>query len=208
MTAARIYFFIAIAFFLSILLMILVDAEWVKSQIDIEQGYIAGYLGDEKAKMLRERTDAIFAERFVENEVVDKTYRFFLFNESTLTSAAKGLAPASLLWIRDRIEAMWWLIYESIFRYQMTMYWLPFVLPLMLAAMLDGFMQRQIRKYEQGYASPAHHTTATALMVFLWYSGFLYMAIPIAIHPLFIPVWAMLMIGNIALFSSSMQNRI
>lgn len=205
---ARFIFIFIVGSLVGIFVILIAQANWVKGELDAERDSISKYFGEGTAQIVEGRTEIFFNDWFIETGAVENTYSFLLFNESLLRKIISKLAPGALVWLKERVEAFWWLIYQSVFRAFMAVYWLPYLLPLFAAGVLDGLMQRKIKKVDFEYANTVHYHIAWNIITALMIVPVLYLLLPISVHPLIIPIWSVSLAAAMALLSSSLQHRL
>jgi hypothetical protein len=205
---SRVIIILVIGFFLGISLILVANAMWVKKQLDDERAFVGTYLGEKTGNYIDEKTDEIFTRWFVQTRAVEHTYDFLLFNRSYLKRVVRSIAPAVLRWIQQRLEAFWWLVYQSLYRLILAAQWAPYLLPIIFACIVDGYYQRKIYKSEMAYANTVHYHVAWNIITFLLLAPIVYVAIPVSIHPLFVPAWGIIMAGATYLLFSSLQHRL
>ena len=110
--------------------------------------------------------------------------------------------------VDKRLDVFWLSIHQAYYRLAVMIVWLPYLLPLLIAALLDGLLQREIRKWQFTFSSPAAHQFATKAI-----HGVLAVAILSPFSPLALPPLAMpFMMGACALAlwvgASNIQKRI
>lgn len=96
-------------------------------------------------------------------------------------------------------------LYVASIRGFIVLVWLFVLAPVFIAAVVDGFTQRAIKRVEFGAIRPAAFTVTSLIVVPLLFGPFLYLVIPISITPLITPMWALVTALPLALMISNMQ---
>jgi hypothetical protein len=103
------------------------------------------------------------------------------------------------------IEGLIQLSYIAIIRCLILAVWLFVLAPIFIAAVIDGFVQRAIKRSEFGAIRPAAYTLTSIIVVPLAMAPILYLVVPISISPLITPMWALITALPLALMVSNMQ---
>lgn len=96
-------------------------------------------------------------------------------------------------------------LYVAVMRLFNIMVWLAVLGPVFVAAVIDGFTQRAIKRSEFGAIRPAAFTVTSLMVVPLAMAPLFYMVSPIPISPLATPAWALVMAIPLSLMVSNMQ---
>ena len=95
--------------------------------------------------------------------------------------------------------------YVAAMRLALVLFWGVFLLPLFIASLYDGLMQRAVKQAEFGSIRPATFTLTGMLVIPLMALPILYLLLPITISPLLAPVWAALISMPLSLLVSNTQ---
>jgi hypothetical protein len=71
--------------------------------------------------------------------------------------------------------------------------WFLILLPVFVAAVIDGFVQRAIKRDEFGAIRPAAYSLTSMIVIPLAMAPIVYLSLPVPISPLVSPMWALLM---------------
>lgn len=85
------------------------------------------------------------------------------------------------------------LTYIMILRLVMLLQWVPFLLPFLVAAFIDGLVQHKILHSSVAVSNPVKHKLASHATVIGMALPIAYLFSPVAITPYFIVVWALAM---------------
>lgn len=83
--------------------------------------------------------------------------------------------------------------------------WLLVLCPVFVAAVIDGFVQRSIKRAEFGAIRPAAHSVAKFIVIPLFVAPILYFVLPLPISPLSSPMWALIMVLPLSALVSNTQ---
>ncbi len=56
----------------------------------------------------------------------------------------ENLAPWWFSWLEERLDAFWWVIYQSLYRSQLILHWLPLIAFFVACALIEGLAQRAL----------------------------------------------------------------
>lgn len=193
-----------------LLIALFVSASWVNAQIKEERSAIFSWLGKETTTNIIESTNNSYRYFFQATGLVEGSYEIFIPNKEQIQASAgmETLGKPVFVWFKERLDAFWITIYHSFQRLFTLLEWLPYMLPLLLPAVIDGAMQREIKKVTYGYASPVRYHTAFHLLLALIFLPFIYMFFPIAVTPIIIPIWALLLAIVLLVLSANIQKKI
>jgi hypothetical protein len=118
------------------------------------------------------------------------------------------LAPWLSVWVKGRLDAFWWVVFQGLYRLGLIALWLPALAPLLIALAVDGLVQRQVSKARQGYANPVRYHSAWHALILLAVLPALYLTMPLACHPLVVPLWAIALGAAVRLLLANLQHRL
>lgn len=90
-------------------------------------------------------------------------------------------------------------------RFFIFLVWFLVLLPVFVAAVVDGFAQRAIKRAEFGAIRPAAYSVMSMFVIPMTMAPLIYLVIPIPVTPLISPMWALLMLLPLSLLVSNMQ---
>jgi len=184
--------------------------DWLTRSIREERTMVTRWLGGKTTQALIQQTNTIYKTLFVDTGIVHASYGYIPTREDRQNSP--GLEHLGeryyFPYFKDRIDVMWSAIYQSIQRLTLFMLWTPYMLPLFIPAMYDGLSIRNIKKVTYGYASPVRYQTAFLTIVFLLAAIPFYLAIPVAVTPMIVPLWTIVFSLAVMLMTSNLQKKI
>lgn len=111
-------------------------------------------------------------------------------------------------WIEGRIEAFADVVYQFMARAALLTIWAPYMLLLLIPALWDGVMTRQLKRTNFDYASPVIHRYSIRLSLYIVVGLGIAFCSPIALNPLIIPVVMMICCVLLGLMVGNLQKRI
>lgn len=126
--------------------------------------------------------------------------------ELLLSSKVAGPGGAMMAsFFNSYIQGLVLQTYIVAIRLAIVLFWLFFVLPLLAASVLDGFMQRKVKQAEFGAIRPATFTLAGMVVIPLLVTPVLYLVLPFSITPMLAPMWAAIVVLPLSLLVSNSQ---
>lgn len=189
---------------------VLTPNDWLHTSIIEERDKVSNWLGDETTDNLVLKTNRWYKDIFVDTGLVHASYGFIPTEDDREHSGGLGefgrydIFPVA----KERIDVLWAAIYQSIQRMSLFILWSPYMLPLFIPAVIDGLSVRQIKKVSYGYASPVRYHTAYHFIVVLLAAIPFYLALPFAVTPLVVPVWAAAFSFSVMLMLTNLQKQI
>jgi len=205
---ARVLALLILLILQGVLIVLLVNAAWVERQCAGEQARIEAYLGSVRQDHIRQRALGIYRGWFVESGAVTRSYERLLPDRTKAQYGMEGLAPWFFVWLERRLDAFWWLVFQAIYRAQVIGEWLPYIGLLAAVSSADGMLQRQVRRASAGYASADRYTLARRALMILGFLPFVYLSLPLSIHPMAIPIWGVLLSIALAVFAANAQHEV
>lgn len=190
------------------LVVLLVNAEWVSAQVQREQQSLAQQFGNARRAALEARSQEIYAKWFVESGFQRASYSRLLPDHSQPQHGMEGLAPWFFDWLEQRLDAFWRLMFQGINRMQILREWLSLLLLVTAAAVIDGVIQRRIRRSRHELASADRYLVARRALLCLIIAPLLYLSFPIAVTPFVVPIWGGCLAFVLMLITAYAQQRV
>ena len=190
------------------LIVLLVNAEWVQQQSSVEQHRITKHMGVQRSAAMIERAQARYQDWFSATGIRQQTYRRLLPDPSLPRTGVEGLAPWFFDWLKRRLDAFWALVFLGICRAHLFVEWAPLLMAAGAAAIIDGVVQRRIKRFNHALASADKYVLAKCALMVLTFVPLLYLSAPIAITPLIVPGWGACLTLTCMLLASHAQHRI
>jgi hypothetical protein len=173
-----------------ILICLLIPESFVKTQMREEVMDIADKLGQPTAEEVRTKTTDTFDKLFVRSGVYTTIHRMVIPTEAErmrsvgMEDLGQGIFP----YVEERLEAMWYSVTQVIMRVFHFMIWLPFLLLIIVPAILDGIYQRKIRISTFRHVSALRHRAGFQGVVTIIFGLFILAMMPFSIPTLLFPV--------------------
>jgi uncharacterized membrane protein len=103
------------------------------------------------------------------------------------------------------IEGLVLNLFVMALRFFIFLVWFVLLLPVFIAAIVDGFVQRAIKRAEFGSIRPATYSVMSMIVIPMAMAPLMYLIIPIPVTPLISPIWAFLMILPLSTLVSNTQ---
>lgn len=206
----RILLYLAVFMLELLLTVLIISPEFIRKELAEEQQHVANVLGPRVEHNLREEAAEHFRKAFVDTGVVRATYDTLIPTEDQRRRSVgmEELGSGTFVWLGERMRALWNSIYQMFYRFGVLWAWAPAILPLAIPAIVDGLSIREIKKMSYGYASPVRYHAMTHALVFLVMALPIYIAFPIAVSPMVIPIWAVLVCLALMIFTANVQKRL
>ena len=153
---------------------------------DKEVKSVETYLGKQAQEDVKAMADGWFVSCFVETGFLAATYDFFLNQweqEGDLELDDRGLSKL----FDQRLDVFWLSLHLAYYRLATMTIWLPYLIPFLIAALADGLLQREIRKWQFSFSSPAAHNYATKAIYAIIGVAIISPFFPLALPPLATP---------------------
>jgi hypothetical protein len=90
-------------------------------------------------------------------------------------------------------------------RFFIFLVWFLVLAPVLIAAIVDGFVQRAIKRAEFGAIRPAAFSLTSLIVIPMAMGPLLYLVLPLPVSPLVSPLWALLMVLPLSALVSNSQ---
>lgn len=185
---------------------VLIKADYTRGLRASEARNAAIFLGEERVIDSLRTGNGIFSSLFNESGLIKWSYELAnahrnskapLFNHEKASDSM--LAKTDAFWESCRLAVQ---------RFVFMFYWLPVLIPFIIAAMVDGAMTREIRKWRFQFTSTTIYNFSRSMAGMIVFAVMLLPIIPIKMPILVYPVAIMLCTLMIWASIASMQKRI
>lgn len=190
-----------------VVVLVFVQGEVLEEAMEQENQYVLEYLGEETSNKIQQQTEAWYITNIKDSGVEKAVYDYFIPKKNTDTGLEK-MSPWLFSWMEDRLDTFWWAVYQVVYKLGLFFAWLPYMVPIFIGSLVDGFVVRQKKKYRNGYSSPLRYDYALFAMYALLFIPLLYITTPIAVHPLWVPIWGLCICTSNIILTSNIQQRI
>jgi len=209
MTKGRMLFWL-IAWLIQIILIgSFLPSNFLQEQIISEREMTKNWMGIPTMDQLVTLSDASFNSKFVDTGAVKGSYRIIPNYEERMNSTGiSDMGDGLWSYVGSRIEVFWLTIYQAVQRWNTLLMWLPYLLPIMIPAVVHGLCVREIKKVSYGYASPVVYHSAGHALAFILALPLFYITSPINIHPSAIFIWGVMFSLVVLTLTSNIQKQI
>ena len=174
---------VAIVLLHVVLYTIFMREEWIHGAIASERDSAHAVFGEDLAVDAHNRGVAWYTTLMVDSGVVYNTFAAYTVPKEQRNAAepTDNMWPAFFDWWEGRLRLFFTVFYQACLRASAAVVWLPYTLLLLIPFVVDGLVQRQIKKTNFDYVSPILHR----------YSLHLIEILAVAIFMLFFAPWAM-----------------
>lgn len=181
-------------------LTVLLSKDWVVGTIHRERVATQTLLGEGYAKRAYASATEVFREWFVDTGIQRQSFAMFIPDRAQV-EAARELPDAGeplWRWMAGRVEAFWAIVYQILFRVSVALQWWPFMVLVLVPAMLDAFYARRIRRYSFGLISTQLQSITVHLAILVVLGYVCLMLLPVFVHPMWFP--AIVLLSGVALW--------
>lgn len=169
------------------------EPSWMLGQINKERESISAWIGYDKTMEVVKASDSVYKKYFKDSGIESMAYAVFVPTFSGFDPKNETGKRGKYFFdkIDDQLTVLWSNVYYAIQRIRLIIEWLPYMLPILLPAIIDGAMQRETKKVSYGYTSEFRYNSGHKALTLLVIIPFLYLLCPIAVSPLAVPIWAL-----------------
>jgi len=185
---------------------VLIRPEYARSLRIAEAKGAVSLLGADRVVASVKAGNAIFDAIFRDSGMIDWSYR-------TANESREGSAP---LYNRDKVansmlaktNAFWEMCRVAVQRVVFLFFWVPVLIPFIVAALIDGTVAREIRKWRFQFTSTTIYNHARRLAGLGVFAILLLPVLPVPMPILIYPVVCMLVVALAWASIANMQKRI
>jgi Domain of unknown function (DUF4400) len=192
----------------AILMVLLVNAQWVEKQTREERASIERQFGERRSNQLESHARATYDRLFVETGMRESSYARLLPDPTLPKHGMEGLAPWFFEWLHHRLDAFWALVYQATWRLYLINEWRWVLGAILAAAAFDGMIQRRIKQINHALASADKYAMVRFILLLLLIAPLAYLSAPLAVTPLAVPVWGATLSFAMMLVASHAQHRV
>lgn len=190
------------------LVVLLVSADWIDAQASRERQQVAQEFGQVRYTYITQYAQQLNETWFVQSGLKSASYVRLLPDASQRQPGMENLAPWFFEWLRRRLDAFWTLVLQVIYRMLVLREWRSIVLLTVMAALVDGLVQRQLTRARREHASADRYLFARRALAVLLFAPFVYLTAPLALSPSLVPLWAILFALSLMLLAAHAQHRL
>lgn len=167
---------------------------WIANEIDNEIKDAYKWTGEESAKKLKENSYNIYQTYIIDSGVqkmIKKSTSIDLKSSSSKNDFVKKVEKI----ISDTGEATLLIIFQSIYRAQTVLFWIPLFVPFLVAFLIEGLTVRKLKQFTFGWASAnTFHLMKRAIIGVIPVLIVLYFSFPLSI-PVIMPLFILIFLG-------------
>lgn len=130
-----------------------------------------------------------FTRAFVDTGVVGTLYNAWIPTpEDRQKVGMENFAGSLFTWWEGRLRTWWTVVHLALVRMSHLLLWWPYALFFILPWVVDGWVQRRIKKTNFGFASPLRHRLSLYLLQIIVVGYFIAIFLPFPMPPVAIPV--------------------
>jgi len=147
--------------------------------------------GNSVADRLKEQANVVFT-LYTPGATLDKAVvRGRDMDLTKLVTGQPGVAAAK--GFNSYVQGLILNLFVIVLRFFIFVLWCAILFPVFIAAVVDGFSQRAIKRAEFGAIRPAAYTVTSMVVIPLAMAPLIYLVIPLPISPLVSPLWALVL---------------
>jgi ABC-type multidrug transport system fused ATPase/permease subunit len=164
------------------------DAIW--GAVKKEAVMIDAAFGSKEAESIITRAGAFHRAMFIETGLLDKVQKAKATDREE-QFALPGTGQALTKVTNSYVESLGAMMFGVAMRIIILFGWLPFIIPFLLAAVGEGYARRKIKFATFGQYGVMVYAGAAHLAIILLMAPLVYLVLPFAVPPLFVPFWAL-----------------
>lgn len=194
MSAFRhILFWLASLGFFLIVMPFAIPPEDTMARLANEQQAVSAIFGADTANRVTKSANAAYKSLFVETGIV----RLVSGATTTKANSSKSIFNRDLnvsagSQVNRYLQSVLNSIYGLVFRIHVVMLWLFYVGIFLMAAAVDGNMQRKVKNATAVPISAVQYSLGLHLVIALMFAPLVYMVLPVSVTPWFMPTWAVI----------------
>lgn len=191
-TKSHIGFWLAAFLFLFFMTPIMRNGPSMEAFVTRELELTRSTFGESTAKWLQKRASVVFtvytpsgsiADAQITGEGLRRTERIVPGPGTSMTKAYNSYIQGLVL-----------NVFVVSLRFFIFLIWFLILIPVFLAAVVDGFVQRAIKRSEFGAIRPAAFSVTSMVVIPMAMAPLIYLVVPMPVSPLISPLWALLMV--------------
>lgn len=195
-----------LAFELGLVLMVAPTPQ-IQAFLTRQQSWTSANLGTQAAGEIQHLGARWYKDVFIRTTLIhrvmqwDDSRRHHILPTSQTAARIAARGHQSLM-------AMWWFFYAAFYRFALIAVWIPYFIPVLAAALYDGWIRRRISKWRFEFSSPMRHRYASRGAGSIAMMALGVPLLPIPIPPLVIPVFLAGLAVAVRFWMASVQKRI
>lgn len=179
------------------------DGESMERFLTMELQMTRNTFGDGTANWLQDKSAFIFDVYSPADAVGRSAVRGTEMALTKRVVAGPGVAITNAF--NSYVEGLVLNFFVVALRFLIFALWFLILLPVFIAAVVDGFVQRAIKREEFGAIRPAAYSLTSMIVIPLAMAPLVYLALPVPVTPLVSPMWALAMVLPLSSMVSNSQ---
>lgn len=172
-----------------IAILFLIPSDHVTEYGQGERTRVASVLGAESEQRITQRADMWFDMLFVRTNIYPWIHEFLFDRYTTDTEVGGSFDDRGTSdWIEERFESVWLSVYMSMYRVGTILFWVPFIALILIPAMIDGWSEREKRKWRFIFSSPGVHASSKTIYWLLGMGLLALIMFPIRVDVMVYPI--------------------
>jgi hypothetical protein len=190
-TKAHVGFWMSVFLILFLLNPIFRDGSSMERFLTMEMQLTRNTFGDRTADWLQDKASIVFGVYTPAGTVRDAAVRGKDMELTKRVVPGPGVALTHAF--NSYVEGLVLNFFVVTLRLFIFALWFLILLPVFVAAVIDGFVQRAIKRDEFGAIRPAAFSLTSMIVIPLAMAPIVYLSLPVPVSPLVSPLWALLM---------------
>lgn len=202
-TKSHVGFWLALFLGMFLLNPLLRNHESMERFVVTEMSLTRSTFGDRTADWLSERASIVYNVYTPAGSVAAATVRGEDMRRTMRVVPGPGVAATKAF--NGYVEGLVLNFLVAVHRFFIFLIWFLVLAPVFVASVIDGLVQRAIKRSEFGAIRPAAYSVTSMTVIPMAMAPLIYLALPLPITPLVSPLWALLMIMPLSAMVSNMQ---
>lgn len=142
------------------------------------------------ATQLESRGVGWYQTAVVDTEIVAHSFAMYLPTEAEKARAAETAELGGYIfdWFEQRLRAWWTVVWIIFVRLSVVLVWAPYALIFVLPWLVDGWVEREKRKYTFEFSSPVKHRYTMMAIAAIPVVFVLGLTLPFPMNPILAPI--------------------
>ncbi len=201
-TKSHIGFWLSLFVVLFLLNPLFRDGPSMQTYVEQEVSMTRSTFGDKTGSWIQDKAGVVF-EILPSESLQRSLIRSRGMELSRQVGSAPGVAMAKTF--NSYVQGLILNLFVLALRFFIFLVWFLVLSPVFIAAIVDGFAQRAIKRWEFGEIKPAAYSVMSMIVIPMMMAPLFYLVVPMSISPLVSPLWALLAVLPLSLLVSNMQ---
>lgn len=192
------------------IVLIFVPGNWTENVVQKESRMVQETMGGSSSEWISAKAMGWYTATMVDSGAYRSMYRFIIPNkvERQSSRGMEELGASIWPWAEKRLYSLMQVAYQICARIALLAVWAPYMLVMLIPAVIHGWLRWKIKRTNFDYASPViHRYGARGILLAVQLLLILFVA-PIALYPLIIPFGMIVVAIMFGLAIGNIQKRI